>query len=70
MLNIYAAIGAVASLTLTSKQITIIAVMLSFSHSLFTETVVAKKTGVKVSVVLMIRFSLAIFSGILLNNLI
>lgn len=67
LINLYAAVGAVASLSLTPKEITIIAVMLSFSHSLFMETAVAKKTGISVLVVLIIRFSLAILSGIILN---
>lgn len=67
MVNLYAALGAVATLTLTSKEITIIAVMLSFSHSLFMETAVAKKTGINVVVILLIRLSLAIVSGLLLN---
>lgn len=66
-INIYAALGAVVSITLLPKQITIIAIMLSFSHSLFVETAVAKKTGVSVPLVLVIRLSLAIISGIVLN---
>lgn len=65
--NLFAALGAIASLTLTSKEITIIAVMLSFSHSLFMETAVAKKTGINATVVVLIRFTLAIVSGVLLN---
>lgn len=69
MVNLYAAIGAIATLTLTAKEITIIAVMLSFSHSLFMETAVARKTGMNVLIVLVIRFSLAIASGIILNIL-
>ncbi len=67
MINLYAGVGAIAGLTLTKKQITILAVMLSFSHSLFLETTVAKKTGVKVSVVLAIRIGLAVLFGIILN---
>ncbi|WP_425449677.1 nucleoside recognition domain-containing protein [Dethiothermospora halolimnae] len=67
MVNIYAALGAVASLTLGAKEITILAVMLSFSHSLFMETAVAKKTGISVILVLLTRFSLAIASGVILN---
>lgn len=67
--NLYAAVGAVVGLSLTAKQITIIAVMLSFSHSLFMETAVAKKTGISAYVVLSIRFLLAIISGIILNIL-
>lgn len=69
MVNLYAALGAIATLTLTSKEITIIAVMLSFSHSLFMETAVAKKTGINVVVILLIRLSLAIASGLILNLL-
>ncbi len=69
VINLSAALAAVASLSLTAKEITIIAVMLSFSHSLFMETAVAKKTGLNVYVVIMIRFTLAVFSGIMLNVL-
>lgn len=67
IVNLYAALGAIATLTLTAKEVTIIAVMLSFSHSLFMETAVAKKTGINVVIILLIRLSLAIISGIILN---
>jgi len=67
VLNIYAAIGAITSITLTAKQITIIAVMLSFSHTLPVETAVSKKIGVSVMVVLVVRIGLAIISGLILN---
>lgn len=67
IVNLYAALGAIATLTLTSKEVTIIAVMLSFSHSLFMETAVAKKTGINVVIILLIRLSLAIVSGLILN---
>ncbi|WP_427340291.1 nucleoside recognition domain-containing protein [Caloranaerobacter sp. DY30410] len=67
VLNLYAALGAVSTLTLTVKQYTIIAVMLSFSHSLFMETVVAKKIGISVLGVILLRLTLAILSGIILN---
>lgn len=65
--NLYAGVGAMAGLNLDAKEITILAVMLSFSHSLFMETAVAKKTGMNVKVFLALRFSLAIVSGIVLN---
>lgn len=65
--NLYAGVGAMAGLNLDAKEITILAVMLSFSHSLFMETAVAKKTGMNVKVLLALRFSLAIVSGIVLN---
>ena len=70
MVNLFAAVGAISSLSLTAKEATIIAVMLSFSHSLFMETAVAKKTGLSVAIVLFIRLSLAIVSGIILNIII
>lgn len=66
-INLYAGIGAMTGLNLTIKQATIVAVMLSFSHSLFLETAVAKKTGLNVPFVLIFRIGLAIISGIILN---
>ena len=66
-ISLYAGIGAMASLTLTSKQITILAIMLSFSHSLFIESAVAKKTGVSLSLVISTRIILALLSGIIFN---
>jgi len=65
--NIYAALAVISGLSLTSKEITILAVMLSFSHSLFMETAVAKKTGLSVMIVLSLRIGLALISGIVLN---
>ena len=69
-INLYAAIGAITSLSLTIKQITILAVMLSFSHSLFLESVVCKKTGVSLLMVVSIRLGLALVSGLVLNLII
>ncbi len=66
-INLYAGIGAIASLSLTVKQVTILAVMLSFSHSLFLESAVAKKTGVSLVMVVSIRLILAVLSGLVLN---
>ncbi len=67
VLNIYAAIGAIASMTLTMKQITILSVMISFSHSLLVETAVSKRIGVSVPLIIAVRMGLAIVSGIVLN---
>ncbi len=67
VLNLYAAIGAIASISLSVKQITIIAIMLSFSHSLFVETAVAKRAGISGLLIVFIRISLAIISGIVFN---
>lgn len=69
-LNIYASIGAVLPLGLNTKQITIISVMILMAHSLPIETAVNKKTGVRVRLLLLVRFSLSFAVGAALNNLI
>lgn len=66
-LNLYAGIAGVLSLDLTVKEVFIIAMMLSFSHNLFIETGVALKVGVKLWIVLVVRFGLAALSGIVIN---
>lgn len=66
-LNLYAGIAGILSLELTVKEVFIIAVMLSFSHNLFIETGVALKVGVKLWIVLLVRFGLAAMSGIVIN---
>jgi len=67
LLNIYAALGVMATLPLTMKQITIMSVMLSFSHTLLVETAVSKRVGVSIPVILSVRIGLAVVSGIVLN---
>lgn len=67
VLNIYFAIAAIIPLQLDSKQITIIATMLLLCHSLFIETAIAKKTGIAVKRIVILRVMLAVLSGVLLN---
>lgn len=67
VVNLYAAIGAMASLTLSLKEISILAIMLSFCHSLLVETVLAKKIGLSAVKVIAVRAALAIVSGIAFN---
>jgi len=66
-LNLYAGIAGILSLELTVKEVFILAVMLSFSHNIFIETGVALKVGVKLWVVLVVRFGLAALSGVIIN---
>jgi len=68
-LNLYAGIAGILSLDLTVKEVFILAVMLSFSHNMFIETGVALKVGVKLWVVLVVRFGLAAMSGVVINLL-
>lgn len=65
--NLYAAIGAIATLNLTPKEITVIATMLLIAHSLPMETAVTKKTGVSGMAMVAIRVALSIAAGVLLN---
>jgi Fe2+ transport system protein B len=66
-LNLYAAIAGILSLELTVKEVFILAVMLSFSHNMFIETGIALKVGVKLWVVLLVRFGFAALSAIVVN---
>jgi hypothetical protein len=68
-LNLYAGIGAILSLELTVKEVFILALMLSFSHNLIIESAVAKKVGLRVSVVLAVRIGLALVAAFLVNIL-
>lgn len=67
MLNLYSGIAGILSLELTVKEVFTLAVMLSFAHSLFIETAVAVRVGVKLWVVLVVRFGLAFFSALMIN---
>jgi hypothetical protein len=62
-LNLYAAIGAMKSLSLTGVEITTIALFLSFSHSLFVESAVSKKVGIKVSVAIALRITMGLMAA-------
>ncbi len=60
LLNLYAAIGAILTMELTVKQVFILALMLSFSHSLPVEAAVCRRIGVSVSLVVGFRVALAV----------
>lgn len=67
MINLYAGIGAISAITLNAKEITIMSVMLCFSHSLFLETAICKKIGVSGTFIIIMRLTLAFIFGIVLN---
>ncbi|SCY90480.1 nucleoside recognition domain-containing protein [Alkaliphilus peptidifermentans] len=69
ILNLYAAVGAINAIQLTTLEITVIAMMLSFSHSLLIETAVSKKLGISVTKVVLIRIGLAIASGVVIGRI-
>lgn len=61
--NIYAAIGIIASINLSIKQATIIAIMLSIAHNLIAETAITKKLGVKASIIVPLRLVVSLICG-------
>lgn len=67
LLNNYGAIAVMATMSFTVKEVTIIAVMLLFAHSLIVESAIMKGLHVSIIKQLFIRFASAISSGILLN---
>lgn len=67
VLNIYAAIGVITGLNLNHREITIIAVVLLLSHTLFVETAVARRCGLNGWAVGISRFTMSLVVGMLLN---
>ena len=68
-LNLYAAIGAMKALSLTHAQVTILALMLSFSHNLFVETALCRKLGLSIPLVVGVRLLMAVAAGLSLRAL-
>ncbi|MCL6449396.1 MAG: nucleoside recognition protein [Armatimonadetes bacterium] len=69
VLNLYAAIGAITSLHLSSREITILAIMLLISHNLLVESAVSGRTGVNALAMGGFRLGLSFLCGALLNLL-
>lgn len=69
-LNIYAAIGAIKALSLTGFEVTVLSLMLSFSHSLFMETAVVKKLNISGTKIVLMRVSLMLLAGFVYGNLV
>ena len=69
LINMYAAIAVMTPLHLSTKDITVIALMLGICHSVTVETPVTKKTGVNAFVLLLVRLFLSLIAGALLNLL-
>jgi hypothetical protein len=69
IVNLYAALGAIAAINLTSGQLTIIALMLGFSHSLLVESAVVKQAGVPIRLILPLRLGMMIAVGLVAGQL-
>lgn len=65
--NIYAALGAIGGMILTTKQLTILGVMIGCAHTLPIETTVLKGINMPRYLQLIFRIGAAIILGIILN---
>ena len=68
-INIYAGIGAIGAIDFTTKQITILAVMITTSHSLFIETSIVKGLKINPVVQVLLRIGMMIVLGVMMNFL-
>ena len=69
LINIYAAMGIILAMNLNWYQMTIMAVMLNFSHELIVEAAILKKTGITVWPIITLRVVGAFAVAMLMNAL-
>ncbi len=67
-INIYASVGSIASLSLSSREITVVALIILTSHSLLMETPVLKITGFSPWQSILFRIVSAFICGFALNT--
>ncbi|ACX51286.1 nucleoside recognition domain protein [Ammonifex degensii KC4] len=67
VLNIYAAVGVIASLSLSAREVTILGIMLLLSHNLPTESAISAQIGVNPLLMGSFRLATALGVGLLLN---
>jgi len=67
--NLYAAAAVVAGLDMTSRQLTILALILGFSHSQIMETAIIGKMKARPYYVTPLRVIFGLFAGFLLNQI-
>lgn len=66
-INIYAAVGAIPTLELGIKEITILATIILICHALLVESAICKKAGLPWSISISLRIGIGILVGILMN---
>jgi spore maturation protein SpmB len=67
LVNLYAAAGSIMALSLAPKEIAILAVMLTFAHSLLVELPISRKAGSPLGYVLIVRMGCSLGAGLLLG---
>lgn len=68
LLNIYAAIAVIATLPLTMREVTILALMCLISHNLIVETAIQKKTGSSALFMISLRLAASFTAAFVLNS--
>ena len=68
LLDPYAAIGAISAISLNAMQITTLAVMVCFCHSIIIESAIVRKLGINIFIATGVRFGLAIIFGIIVGK--
>lgn len=68
-LDEYGAIAGINAISLNAWEITIVAILVSFAHSLFIETAIIKKLGLSISFFSVSRIVLAIIFGCIIGNI-
>lgn len=69
LLNLYAAVGAIAAIPLTGEQITVLALVLLISHNLIVEGAVVQKAGMNGVLFSLLRFTAGIAAGAIVYQL-
>lgn len=67
LLNIYGGLAVIGSLDLGVREITILGTMIGLAHSLIIESAVFKKIDVNLIYINLLRLSMSIFAGFILN---
>jgi len=67
LVNFYAALGVITTMSLSPQQITVLAVMIGICHELPVETVVCSYTGLRIPVSAALRLITALVAGLALN---
>jgi hypothetical protein len=65
--NFYAALPIIAGSSLSPQQVTIMALMLGICHELPVESAICAHTGLKLPVSMLLRLTVAVAAGIMLN---
>lgn len=65
--NIYAAIGVMATLSVTYREALILALMLLICHNLIVETIIQRKSGASTTAMVLVRLSMAVVSAVGMN---